>query len=87
MQLCYAFRNTDGRTIVVLTQRPKLDMEALFKRVIPVWKRRGSRFVFRQGNVLVPSDLQTVAAQDADSILIISDASRSPEEADAQSIR
>ena len=39
--------------IVVMTQREKIGMEALFRRTIPPHKRDGSQFVFRQ--VLAPS--------------------------------
>ena len=31
-----------------MTQRDKIGMEALFRRVIPPHKRHGSQFVFRQ---------------------------------------
>ena len=34
--------------MVVMTQRDKIGMEALFRRVIPPHKRHGSQFVFRQ---------------------------------------
>ncbi len=34
--------------MVVMTQRDKIGMEALFRRVIPSHKRHGSQFVFRQ---------------------------------------
>lgn len=34
--------------IVVMTQRDKIGMEALFRRIIPLHKRYGSQFVFRQ---------------------------------------
>jgi hypothetical protein len=33
LQLCYAYRNEGGCTVVILVQRPKLEMEALFKSV------------------------------------------------------
>ena len=34
--------------IVVMTQREKIGMEAMFRRSIPPHKRDGSQFVFRQ---------------------------------------
>ena len=34
--------------IVVMTQREKIAMEALFRRTIPPHKRDGCQFVFRQ---------------------------------------
>ncbi|KAL6749116.1 hypothetical protein V8C86DRAFT_3032280 [Haematococcus lacustris] len=86
-QLTHAYRNDGGATVVVLTQRPKLEMEALIKRVLPETDRLGSRFVFREGSPLVPADLETVAARHAAKTIVISDQSRCPEEADAQSVR
>ena len=47
-QLCKAYRNDGGRVIVILTQQPKLEMEATFRRTIPKNQRFGSSFVFRQ---------------------------------------
>ena len=47
-QLCKAYRNEGGRTIVILSQQPKLEMEATFRRTIPNNQRFGSSFVFRQ---------------------------------------
>ena len=47
-QLCKAYRNDGGRTIVIMSQQPKLDMEATFRRTIPKNQRFGSTFVFRQ---------------------------------------
>ena len=52
--------------MVVMTQRDKIGMEALFRRVIPPHKRHGSQFVFRQArtcstacaSVLVPPHAQ-----------------------------
>ena len=35
---------------MVMTQREKISMEALFRRVIPPHKRLGSQFVFRQAS-------------------------------------
>ncbi|WIA22302.1 hypothetical protein OEZ85_004619 [Tetradesmus obliquus] len=76
-----------GATIVVLTQREKLEMEELFRRTIPPAARAGSRLVFRQGSPLLPTDLSNVAASKARSTIIISDQSRGRDEADAQSLR
>lgn len=61
---------------VVMTRKPKLELEATFRRIIPDELRFGSTFVFRQGYVLVPGDLRKVAAAAAASIVIISDRSR-----------
>jgi hypothetical protein len=47
-QLCKAYRTDGGRTIVILSQQPKLEMEATFRRTIPKNQRFGSSFVFRQ---------------------------------------
>ncbi|KAF6262463.1 hypothetical protein COO60DRAFT_628176 [Scenedesmus sp. NREL 46B-D3] len=76
-----------GATIVVLTQREKLEMEELFRRTIAPAARAGSRLVFRQGSPLLPTDLSSVAASKARSTIIISDQSRGRDEADAQSLR
>ena len=57
-QLCLAYRCEGGRTLVVLCEREKLEMEQLFRRVLPDAERYGSRFVFRQ----VPPPLQSVAS-------------------------
>lgn len=47
----------------------------------------GSRLVFRQGSPLLPADLSSVATSYARSTIIVSDQSRSRDEADAQSLR
>jgi len=86
-QACLAYRAEGGRVIVVLSSRDKLEMEALFRRTIPDDARYGSTFVFRQGNPLVPDDLRSVAASRAAQICVVSDTSRYPSEADAQSLR
>ncbi|CAL8468748.1 g8288 [Coccomyxa elongata] len=86
-QVCQAYAADGGRVIVVMTQREKIGMEALFRRVIPPHKRCGCNFVFRQGSPLVPADLKMVAAYSAAATVIVSDSSRSPVEADAEAIR
>lgn len=70
-----------------MTQRSKLDMEAMFRRCLPESKRYGTKLVFRQGSPLVPSDLRLVAASKAAATIVISDQSRSAAEADAQAVR
>lgn len=59
----------------------------LLRKCIPHHQRYGTRFVFRQGSPLVPADLQLVAASKASATIVVSDASRKPDEADAQSVR
>ena len=48
MQLCAAYRAVGGKTVAVLSCRPKLEMEELFDATIPRLKRHKTRFVFRQ---------------------------------------
>ena len=48
VQLCAAYRAAKGKTIAVLSSRPKLEMEELFDATIPRSRRYNSRFVFRQ---------------------------------------
>lgn len=72
---------------MVLTQRSKLDMEAMFWRFLPASKRYGTKLVFRQGSPLVPSDLRLVGASRAAATIIVSDQSRCAAEADAQAVR
>lgn len=47
-QLCHAYEADGGRVIVVMTQRAKLELEALFRRILPPPQRYGSQLVFRQ---------------------------------------
>lgn len=47
-QLCHAYEAEGGRVIVVMTQRAKLELEALFRRILPAPQRFGSQIVFRQ---------------------------------------
>lgn len=61
-QLCAAYKCSGGRTIVILCQRRKTEMEDLLRNAIPQQQRGGSRFVFRQGNPLTAADLKLVAA-------------------------
>jgi hypothetical protein len=86
-QLCLAYRAEGGTTVVVMSQRSKLEMESMATRDIPPAARYGTSIVFRQGSPLVPGDLRLVAAGAARATLIIADQSRSAAEADAQSIR
>ena len=62
--------------VVVLSQRPKLEMEATFRRIIPAEQRFGTRFVFREGSAIIPDNLRMVAASQAAATIIVSDSSR-----------
>lgn len=73
--------------VVVLTQRNKIEMETNFWRALPKSKRHGTKIVFRQGSALIPTDLKMVSATTAAATVIVSDQSRSAQEADAQSVR
>lgn len=73
--------------IVVMTQRSKLDMEEMFRRCLPQSQRFGTNLVFRKGSPLLPSDLEMVAAHSAAATIVVSDQSRSADEADAQATR
>ena len=48
VQLCAAYRAAGGKTVAVLSCRPKLEMEELFDATIPRSQRHKTRFVFRQ---------------------------------------
>ena len=48
LQTCQAYAADGGRVVVVMTQREKIGMETLFRRIIPPHKRCGCNFVFRQ---------------------------------------
>ncbi len=60
-QVCAAYGPEGGTTVVVLTQRSKLEMEATFGHSIPEARRQGSRFIFRQGSPLVTAGAVGVA--------------------------
>lgn len=60
-------------------------MERLFRSVIP--NARGSQLIFRQGNPLLPSDLDEVACAVSRTVIIVADNSRCDAEADAQTTR
>lgn len=48
LQLCQAYRNDEHpQTVVVMSQRPKLEMEETFRNIIPEAVRYGTKFVFR----------------------------------------
>ncbi|KAK9800732.1 hypothetical protein WJX73_002178 [Symbiochloris irregularis] len=86
-QVCLAHQGGGGTTVAVLSQRAKLEMEQLFRRVLPTHARLGTRLVFRQGSPLVGEDLHMVACASAAATIIVSDNSRNPDEADAQAVR
>ncbi|PRW58011.1 hypothetical protein C2E21_3586 [Chlorella sorokiniana] len=87
-QLCAANRGDGGGVVVVLTQhRGKLEMEELFREVVPLQQRFGTKFVFRQGSPLDPVALRNVAAADARRIIVCSDHSKQGKDADAQVLR
>lgn len=86
-QLCLAYSSEGGTTVVVLTQREKLEMEAIFRRAVPDEERCGTKFVFRYGSPLIPEDLAMVSANSARATIIVSDQSRNPDEADGQALR
>lgn len=48
VQICAAYRGVGGKTVAVLSCRPKLEMEELFDATIPKSRRYKTRFVFRQ---------------------------------------
>uniref|UniRef100_A0A061QST8 Ion channel dmi1-like chloroplastic n=1 Tax=Tetraselmis sp. GSL018 TaxID=582737 RepID=A0A061QST8_9CHLO len=87
LELCDAYRHEGGVRIVVLSDKPKLEMEESFQRFVPESKRQGSSFVFRQGSPLVPESLENVAASRARTTIVVSDQARSSMEADAQALR
>ncbi|KAI7839964.1 hypothetical protein COHA_006285 [Chlorella ohadii] len=87
-QLCAANRGDGGGVVVVLCQhRGKLEMEELFREVVPLQQRFGTKFVFRQGSPLDPTALYNVAAADACRIIVCSDHSKQGKDADAQVLR
>ncbi|KAL4421226.1 hypothetical protein ABPG75_010517 [Micractinium tetrahymenae] len=87
-QLCAANRTSGGGTVVVLTQqRGKLEMEQLFREVVPEHHRLGTRFVFRQGSPLDPAALRLVAVPDARAVIVCTDWSKSSKDGDAQVLR
>ncbi len=57
LQVCQAYAADGGRVVVVMTQREKIGMETLFRRIIPPHKRCGCNFVFRQVTILPPQIL------------------------------
>lgn len=61
---------------MVLSSRPKVQMENTFRRIIPDEQRFGTTFVFRAGSPLVPSDLRRVAASKAAAVIVVADSSR-----------
>ena len=71
-----AYRNGEAKVVVVMTQQPKLEMEATFRRIIPEEQRFGSKFVFRQGSAIIPDNLRMVASSRAAATIIVSDSSR-----------
>ncbi|WIA34666.1 hypothetical protein OEZ86_012981 [Tetradesmus obliquus] len=86
-QLCAAYACSGGRTLVVLCQRKKTEMEDLFSAAIPQQQRGGSRFVFRQGSPLNAGDLKLVAADDASAVLVLADSAVSADASDSQVLR
>ncbi|KAI3425193.1 hypothetical protein D9Q98_008962 [Chlorella vulgaris] len=86
-QLCLAYRASGGRTVVVLTQHGKLEMETAFRGRIPLEQRYGSTLVFRCGSPLDPAALSLVSCATAGSIIISGDYSRLPLESDDQVVR
>lgn len=76
LQVCLAYRNGEPKVVVVMSQQPKLEMEATFRRIIPNEQRFGTRFVFREGSAIIPDNLRMVAASQAAATIIVSDSSR-----------
>ncbi|CAG9465137.1 unnamed protein product [Pedinophyceae sp. YPF-701] len=87
VELCLAYRATGGRPIVVLSHKPKLEIEQQFDSILPQASRFGSTLVFRQGNPLITGDLHRVAAQGAGCIVVLGDSSRSALESDSMVLR
>jgi hypothetical protein len=65
-------------------QRKKTEMEAHFAAAIPLKMRSGSQFVFRQGSPLNSADLSFVAADDAATIMVLSDSAACADASDSQ---
>lgn len=70
---------------MVLTGRCKLAMERMYRTAVPDTK--GSSIIFRQGSPLLSEDLTDVNCTEAASIIVVSDHSRAPNEADGQTAR
>jgi hypothetical protein len=68
-------------------QGDKLEMEKLFKQVMPERVRYGTQLVFRNGSPLDPAALRMVAATDAASVVLCSDCSLPSRDSDALVLR
>eukprot|EP00898_Chlorokybus_atmophyticus_P009015 jgi/Chlat1/9114/Chrsp97S09277 len=83
-ELCVANESEGGRTVVVMSSKPKREMELLFRRAVP--DTLGSTVVCRQGDVLQQRDLNLVSASHARSIVVLASLEEA-NESDAQVIR
>ena len=72
-QLCHAYEAEGGRVIVVMTQRAKLELEALFRRILPRPQRYGSQLVFRQARRL-PAWRHLIVSVDSGLLLLLANA-------------
>eukprot|EP00892_Ulva_mutabilis_P004075 jgi/Ulvmu1/2039/UM120_0035.1 len=73
-QICHAYKDVGGTTVVILTETPKLEIQRWFSTMLE--DTLGSRLVFRQGNPLILPDLHNVNAYYAASTVILGDQSR-----------
>ena len=87
LQLAKLAMKNGPMTVVVLTQRDKLEMESTMRRSIPPESRRNISFIFRRGNPLDPQSLEEVSISTASSIIIAGDYDKREVESDAQCVR
>jgi len=84
-QIAMANDSDGGRPIVILAERPKEEMDDEVADSGIDWK--GSEVVTRTGSSMIVSDLAKLSIQTARSVIVFTDNSLPPDEADALSIR
>ena len=87
-QLVLANESMGGGVVVILADMDKEEQEySIAKQGISDLATRGTHIICRQGNPLVAGDLDRVSVKTARSIIVLSDESLRPDQADARSLR
>ena len=84
-QLCLANESEGGGVVVLLSEMPKQDQEDILRK--KALNTLGTVIICRQGSPLVGVDLDRVSAHLARSVVVLSDDSLRPDQADARSLR
>jgi len=86
-ELAIANESEGGGVVVLLSERPKEEMEKDLQDALSPDNLMGTTVICRSGSPLIMTDLLKVSAQTAKSVVVVSDPEIDPDESDARAVR